>query len=240
MKAPLRAFNTFKKMFWVLFVAGSIAFAGLAGLNAGVIASAKPHILTVDEAVKNGVYDCILVLGAQIYSPSTLSPMLEDRVKYGIECLQKGAAPVLLLSGDHGYDDHDEVNAIKGYCVEQGVSPDVIFLDHAGFSTYESMYRARDIFKAKRVLIVTQKFHLSWAVYIARSLGLDADGVASDPRLYGYVVYNNVREFLARVKDFGYSKLQPPPTFLGDEIPLTGSASSSDDKAYPVSGSSAQ
>ncbi|MDR1409574.1 MAG: YdcF family protein [Oscillospiraceae bacterium] len=229
--------RVFKKAFWVLFAVGAISFFALAGLNAGMIASAKPHILTLDQATAQRGYDCVLVLGAQIYSPTTLSPMLEDRVKYGIECYAKGAAPILLLSGDHGYDDHDEVNAMKSYCIDKGVSPDVIFLDHAGFSTYESMYRARDIFGAKRVLIVTQKFHLSRAVYIACSLGLDADGVASDPRDYGSWAYNNTREFLARVKAAAFCVIKPPPTYLGEKIPLTGPASTSDDRVYTNAGS---
>ncbi|MDR1805828.1 MAG: YdcF family protein [Clostridium sp.] len=209
---------------------GVVGLSGLCGLNVGVIASARDGILGLEDP--KGGYDCILVLGAQIYSPTTLSPMLEDRVKYGIECYKQGAAPVLLLSGDHGYDNHDEVNAMKRYCVEQGIDPDDIFLDHAGFSTYESMYRAREVFGAKRVLIITQRFHLSRAIYIARSLGLDADGVASDPRDYGYFIYNNGRELLARAKDVAYCIIKPEPTYLGEEISLYGPASASDDREY--------
>ena len=108
----------------------------------------------------------------------------------------------ILMSGDHGQEDYDEVNAMKKYAVEKGVAADDVFMDHAGFSTYETMYRARDVFQAKKVIIVTQKYHLYRAVYIARALGLEAYGIASDPRPYSSVVYNNAREFLARVKDF--------------------------------------
>ncbi|MDR0883003.1 MAG: YdcF family protein [Oscillospiraceae bacterium] len=228
-KSPLRTLGIFVLVCFLLGVAGVL---GIVGINVWVVGSAKPHIITVAQAGQNGDYDCILVLGAQITSPTTLSHMLEDRVLFGIDALNAGAAPVLLLSGDHGQEEHDEVNAMKGYCIDKGVDPAVIFLDHAGFSTYESMARARDVFGAQRILIVTQNYHIYRAVYVARALGLDADGVASDPRQYGTIVPNTMREWLARVKDLGFSILKPPPTFLGDPISLQGDATVSDDRVY--------
>ena len=138
----------------------------------------------------------------------------------------------ILASGDHGRDSYDEVNHMKQYAVGRGVDPDDVFLDHAGFSTYESMYRARDVFEVKSAIVVTQKYHLYRAVYNARRLGIDAYGVAADKRVYGKPVYNFVRESLARCKDFFMCIFKPEPTYLGEVIPISGSASLSDDTEY--------
>ncbi|MGN0554729.1 MAG: vancomycin high temperature exclusion protein, partial [Candidatus Fimenecus sp.] len=136
--------------------------------------------------------------------------------------------------GDHGKENYDEVNHMKQYCVDKGIDPDIIFLDHAGFSTYESMYRAKEIFGVKKMIVVTQGYHLYRAVYIARALGVEAYGVAADLQDYALVtdIKNNLRESLARVKDFGTCLVKPEPTYLGDTIPIDGSAKLSDDKEY--------
>jgi vancomycin permeability regulator SanA len=102
-------------------------------------------------------------------------------------------------------------------------------MDHAGFSTYESLYRARDIFKVKKVIIVTQKYHLSRALYVAQNLGLEAYGVASDPRQYAGQNYREIREVLARIKDFFYVLAKPKPTFLGEAIPVSGNGDLTND-----------
>ncbi len=140
------------------------------------------------------------------------------------------AAPKLLMSGDHGRKDYDEVNSMKKYAMEQGIPDEDIFMDHAGFSTYESMYRARDVFAAKRILIVTQSYHLSRAVYIARKLGLEAYGVPSDLQSYTRQFIYDTREILARDKDFIFTVLKPEPTYLGDIIPISGSGALTNDK----------
>jgi SanA protein len=102
------------------------------------------------------------------------------------------------------------------------VKAEHIFMDHAGFSTYESMYRARDIFQAKKIVIVTQHYHLMRAVYAARQMGLDAYGVASDIQTYPKMAQYEAREVLARNKDFVYLHLlKPKPRYLGEPIPLT-------------------
>ena len=113
----------------------------------------------------------------------------------------------------------------------QGVPKEDILLDHAGFSTYESVYRARDVFRVSSVIIVTQEFHISRAVYVARQLGLEARGVNSNPRRYGNETKDALRECLARVKDFIYvNVLLPQPKYLGDAIPITGSSMATHDK----------
>lgn len=198
-------------------------------LNLIVINSAKKYILTEEDAAGLNT-DCVLVLGAKVLSDDVLSHMLEDRMSYGVAMYNSGAGKKLLLSGDHGRDGYDEVNAMKLYALDKGIETDDVFMDHAGFSTYESMYRARDVFEVKSVVIITQKYHLYRAIYIARSLGLEAYGVASDPRRYGTEAYNNIREFLARVKDFGKCIIEPEPTYLGEVIPISGSGTATDDR----------
>jgi len=170
-----------------LILAAGLIAAGILVVvlsNAVVIASAAPYIHDISELDDIGPADCALVPGALVYGDGRLSWVLRDRVDYAIELYKAGKVKKLLLTGDHGQKDYDEVNAMKDYAAAQGVPEDDIFLDHAGFSTYESMYRARDVFRASRVIVVTQAFHLSRAVYDARRLGLDAEGVASNPRRY--------------------------------------------------------
>lgn len=200
-------------------------------INAVVVTTANKYIIEPEEAKKLDA-DCILVLGAGVRPDGTPSNMLNDRMEMGIELYKGRAGKKILASGDHGRKNYDEVNTMKRLAISKGVPKNDVFLDHAGFSTYESMYRARDIFKCKKIVIVTQGYHLKRAVYNARALGLEAYGVASDPRMYGKVIYNNVREFLARNKDFVYCILKPEPTYLGEELPISADAEISDDRVY--------
>jgi SanA protein len=176
--------------------------------------------------------DAILVLGAYVEPDGTVSFILNDRLSEAQELYEKGKADRLIVSGDHGRANYDEVNAMKQFLKDKNVPPENIFMDHAGFTTYESIYRARDIFKVKKVIIVTQEYHLMRAIFIARELGLEAYGVASDKHDYGAVMYRfKLREIAARNKAFLMAKvLKPKPTFLGETIPVTGDGGVTDDK----------
>lgn len=182
------------------------------------------YILTVEEAAEKN-FDCVLVLGAGVWGNSP-SHMLEERLNKGIEVYNTGCTDRILMSGDHGREDYDEVNVMKNFAIECGATSNEVFMDHAGFSTYESMYRARDVFQVESVVIVTQKYHLYRAVYNARKLGLDAYGVCADGQ-YNYDIfvrsYNNSREALARCKDFIWCIFKPEPTYLGEAIPISTS-----------------
>ena len=181
----------------------------------------QDQILTPEQAAKLDA-DAILVLGALVRDGGKPSGILEDRLITGIQAYESGASDRLLMSGDHGQDDYDEVNAMKDYALEAGIPSENIFMDHAGFSTYESLYRARDIFQVKTVLIVTQEYHLYRALYVARALGLNAYGLTSDRGTYAGMARFEAREILARMKDFFYAIFQPLPTYLGDVIPIAG------------------
>ena len=154
--------------------------------------------------------------------------MLAERLDFGLKVFNSGCTDRILMSGDHGTDEHDEVNAMKDYLVEKGVDADKIFMDHAGFSTYESMYRARDVFEVKSMIKVTQTYHLYRAVYDARKLGIEAYGVKAEGLTYP--AENYMREPVARVKDFIWCIVKPKPTYLGDPIPITSSGALTDDK----------
>jgi vancomycin permeability regulator SanA len=176
--------------------------------------------------------DVILVLGARVFQDGSVSLMLKDRLTTGYELYEKGKAEKIIVSGDHGQVEYDEVNAMKDYLKEVGVPGSDVFMDHAGFSTYESLYRARDIFQVKKVIIVTQKYHLMRALFIARELGIEAYGVPADKRVYhGVTLKNEIREIAARNKDFFTARfIRPKPKYLGEVIPVTGDGSVTDDK----------
>ena len=174
--------------------------------------------------------DCILVLGAAVWGDKP-SPMLEDRLNTAIELYNQGVSNKIIVSGDHGQDNYDEVNTMKKYLIDKGIPSEDIFMDHAGFSTFESVYRAKEIFGVKNMVIVTQKYHLYRAVYISKNLGIKTYGVNSDPRSYVGAVGREAREVLARIKDFlkinlHYNRV----TYLGEKVDITGNGNITNDK----------
>lgn len=214
-----------KKLLILVCVAAALCLmAGSAVLlaNGYVKASAKPYLISAQEARELEDVDCILVLGCGVRPDGEPSLMLRDRLDTGLALYEAGAAPKLLMSGDHGRVEYDEVNAMKAVALEAGVPAQDIFLDHAGFSTYESMVRAKEVFLVRRVIVVSQQYHLYRAVYDARAMGLDAWGVAAEDIAYTGQQVRELREILARAKDYLYCIFQPEPTFLGEAIPISG------------------
>lgn len=187
--------------------------------NYSVYKAAQEGTHTVDAAPQA---EAAVVLGARVFRSGALSQVLADRMDTGIELYQKGKVRKLLLTGDHGQTSYDEVNAMRRYAMARGVSDEDIFMDHAGFSTYDSMYRARDVFKVKKAVIVTQEFHLSRAMYIARAVGIEASGVIADKREYIGMNYVYLRETLARTKAVAQVIVSMKPKYLGPAIPITG------------------
>ena len=206
----------------VMLILCVVAACAVFGIDAWVRHSVSDRILTEEEAAQLSDVDCILVLGCLVHSDGEPSDMLEDRLKRSVALYEQGAAPKLLMSGDHGREGYDEVDSMKQYAVDAGIPSADVFMDHAGFSTYESVYRAKAIFEADKILIVTQKYHLYRAMYVAEALGIEAYGVAADYRNYQGQTAWDVREILARVKDFGMAVFQPKPTYLGEVIPISG------------------
>ncbi len=200
----------------------------LFSVSSAIVDVTEERILTPEDASLLEDVDCILVLGAGVNSNGVPSQYLQDRLDISFELYFDGVSDRLLMSGDHGTVEYDEVNTMKSLAVEAGIDADVVFCDHAGFSTYESIYRARDIFKADKIVIVTQEYHLHRALYIAEKLGVEAYGVSATLHSYGSQPSQDVRETAARFKDFFYALLQPKPTYLGEAIPISGNASLTD------------
>ena len=199
------------------------------GINLYVKSSTKNQIIENNDYSNLKDIDCIVVLGAGIWGDKP-SPMLEDRLLQAIDLYQNNVSSKIIMSGDHGKQDYDEVNTMKNFAIDKGVPSESIFMDHAGFSSYESIYRAKEIFGAKKIVIVTQKYHLYRALYIANQLGIEAYGVGADPRQYVGAAYRELRERLARKKDFIKCMFKPEPTYLGDTIPVSGNGDITNDK----------
>ncbi len=223
-----KARKLIRRLLLSILCIGVLAAALVVGVNVYMYNNAKGRILTAD-ALAGENYDCVLVLGAGVRNDGTPSHMLEDRLKTGLSLYDAGAAQKLLMTGDHGRVEYNEVGVMKDFATERGIPSEDVFMDHAGFSTYESLYRARDVFAAKRIIIVTQEYHLYRALYIADRLGIEAVGVSADLRPYsGQSVYN-LREAAARTKDFLNCLAMPKPTYLGDVIPVHGDGNLTND-----------
>lgn len=221
-----------RKLKPALIVILCVAVLGLCtvlGVNAYVCLSTADRILSPKDAVNWEAADCIIVLGCQVRSDGTPSHMLSDRLDRGIELYKQGAAPKIIMSGDHGQVGYDEVNTMKQYAIAAGVPSEDIFMDHAGFSTYETVCRAKKIFGVEEAIIVTQEYHLYRALYIAESFGIDARGVGADYRTYSGQLKRDIREVLARCKDFATCIWKPAPTYLGETIPVFGNGDITND-----------
>jgi len=218
-----------KKIFKILIVIAIISIILVLSINFYVVGIAKNKMIKDNDYSLLKDVDCILILGAGIWGDKP-SPMLQDRLDEGIKLYNEGIVPKIIMSGDHGREGYDEVNIMKEYAIEQGVPSEDIFMDHAGFSTYESIYRAKEIFDADNIVIVTQEYHLYRALYIADKLNINAYGVNSDPRKYSGQTFRELREILARNKDFVNCILKPEPTYLGESIPVSGDGDITNDK----------
>lgn len=202
----------------------AVAAVIVLGINFIVVGMGGRDLVSEKDMLKESSFraDCIIVLGAQVKADGTPSKMLRDRLDEGIRLYEAGAAPKILMSGDDGQVEYNEVAAMAAYAEDAGVSKKDLFLDHAGFSTYESMYRAQYIFGVKRAIVVTQKYHEYRALYIGQRLGMDVRGVSAADINYAFQGFRDIREVMARDKDFLQCIFWPKPTYLGDKIDIKG------------------
>lgn len=210
----------------IFVVLGIVLLIGIAAVSLSVymVKATEKNIFTADTFKNGEKADCILILGAGVKDGKP-KPMLRDRLLAGIELYKSGAAEKIIMSGDHGRADYDEVNVMRAFALEQGVSAEDIFLDHAGFSTYDSVYRAKNIFGAENIIIVSQKYHLYRALYISEKLDVKAAGVSANLNTYGGQLKRDIREIIARDKDFFKCIVKPEAEIMGDKIPLDGDGS---------------
>ena len=194
----------------VLVILGLIGLGLALGISGYVVHATRDAILTQEDTPPLDL-DCILVLGCGIHPDGSPTPMLASRLARGAELYEAGWAERVLLSGDNSGESYNELATMERVILELGVPQEALVMDHAGFSTYESIYRAKHEFGMQRVVIVTQEYHLYRALYLADALGLDAWGVAAAPRNDAGQIGRSLREILARDKDFFTAILQPIP-----------------------------
>jgi SanA protein len=186
----------------------------------GIVLIEKKNIVSIDQLKPA---QAVMILGARVYANGKVSDVLYDRMQTAFEVYMAGKAEKILISGDHGRTGYDEVNAMRKYLINWGVPAEDIFMDHAGFTTYESMYRAKEVFQIQTMIISTQEFHLPRSLFIAKGKGIIVQGIKADKQKYRDMSKNNLREFLARVKDFFTVQVfRPRPTYLGPALPISG------------------
>lgn len=204
-----------------------VAVLVFVGTNAAAVLTTRDDIVDQQTAAAFDA-DAIVVLGASVRPDGTPSGILQDRLDDGIALYFAGAAPKIIMSGDNGTESYNECWAMKRYAVSQGVPSEDVFCDHAGFSTYETMYRARHVFGAERIVVATQTYHLYRALYDAQGVGMEAIGVPSDYGEYVNQSWYDIREVFARTKDFFQVLFSVPSTFVGDPISLDQSGDVTD------------
>lgn len=216
----------------VLIVIGALIIAGIvavAGINIFVMATTSGRILSLEEATKKEV-DCIIVLGAGVRPSGEPSPMLRDRLEKTVELYEAGVSDTIIVSGDHREENYDEVNTMKYFLIEAGIPSEDIFMDHGGLSTYDTMYRAVNIFDVEKAVIVTQKYHMYRAIYDAKSLGIEAYGVNAEEITYSGQTKRDIREVLARIKDVCWCLTNQKSEIGGSKISLSESGNITNDK----------
>lgn len=205
-----------KNLVAMILICIVICSSGVIIVNAYVKNVGKNTICTTEEATELEDVDCIIIYGCLVLKDGTPCNVLKDRLDKGIELYKKGAAPKIIMSGDHSSDEYNEVAVMKQYAINAGVPSEDIFMDHKGYSTYETAYRAKEVFEANKVILVTQEYHLYRAVYIAKNLGINAYGVSSTFTMH------ETREVLARCKDFLTCIFKPEAANSGDKLPISG------------------
>lgn len=216
--------SRFKKLVISFMAIVLLGITGCFAINIYVIKQSKPYIYTDQEDVP--LMYTVIVPGAAVTGNRSVSFVLRDRLEGAMSLIESEKCVKFLVSGDHGTKEYDEVNASRKYIYSKYDFPkEFFFMDHAGFSTYETMYRARDVFCVEDCCIVTQSFHIYRSVFIARKLGLNAVGLIA-PEMNHFSTSSRIkwqiREFFARVKAFLQVLIKAKPTYLGEKIPVTG------------------
>ena len=186
-------------------------------LSLSIKAKSSPRLISDEIAVELDDIDHIIILGAGLKKDGSPSDMLADRLTVGAELLKSFPNAKIILTGDDNGEDYNEVASMKKFLMSMGIDENNLIEDGRGYSTYESIYRAANVYGADKVIIVTQEYHLYRALYISERMGLDAVGVSADTRKYLGQGFRNAREHLARVKDF-FMTISYDPNESGREV----------------------
>lgn len=200
---PRRKRRIIPKIIAVILILVLTAGLAAVAINLYVVLKTKGKILDPNDPIlwNDKGFDAVIVLGCSVRPDGAPSDMLADRIDAGVEVFSTANAKLLVMSGDRS-ENYDEVSVMTARARAKGVPEESIAEDPEGFSTYESILRAAEHFGFKRVIIVTQRYHLYRSLFIAEKLGMEAYGIEADPRAYSGQFNRDVREFAARVKDF--------------------------------------
>lgn len=199
-------------------------------MNGAICISSHDRVLSDVSGLDGVTNDCIVVLGCAVYSDGTLSDMLRERLDKAVELYFAGAAPKILVTGDHSGEYYNEVNPMKEYAVSKGVPAKDVYVDHYGVNTYDSIWRAANTFGLEKIVIVSQKYHLYRSVYCAEYLGMNAYGVAADTKVFPHQFNREVRELISRTKIFVNRFLKPEAKYYGDSINMDESGNNTNSK----------
>jgi vancomycin permeability regulator SanA len=201
-----------KHIFSVLFL---IAIASVFAIQNMVLAYRTVVFHSVSQVPSAPV---ALVFGAGVNIDGSPTDSLRDRVLTGVELYKSGKVRKIVMTGDNGTRYHDEVTPMRNLAIEEGVPSDDVIGDYAGFRTYESCYRARDVFGLSSVIAVSQNYHLPRILYICNSMRVNAVGVSADRGQYADMYWSETREFLARLKAWWQVEITKPlPRYLGEK-----------------------
>jgi len=188
--------------------------------NMQVLSGSRYVVSDCDKDI--GSFPVAIVLGARVVGATVIDGVYEDRLQTAINLYQEGKVSKILVSGDHGQVTYDEVNAGKDFLLKAGIPSNDIFLDHAGFDTYDSIYRAKNIFGINSALIITQNFHLPRALYFGHVLQMNTLGCSADLHKYADINSMEKREILARVKAWFITLCGAKSKYLGETYNITG------------------
>lgn len=206
----------------------------LVGATTGLLCCAvvlfhRSEIVSVDSVASAPI---AIIFGAKVKDDGTPSDILRDRLLTGIDLYDRHLVSKLLLSGDDGQIAYDEVNVMREFVLDHGVEPSDIFLDHAGFDTFDSMARASKVFGVTEAILVTQKYHLPRALYLAEAFHIAAQGVSADRQTYRGMLRYEARELLADVKAVFDVVFHVSPKYLGEPIDATGDGQTTWDEGF--------
>ena len=206
--------TSIKRLFIFIGFVCVLVFLSICILNIAIVAKTDSQIYGVENIEDlSSEYDCILVLGAGVRADGSPTPMLADRLMTAVEAYKEGRSAVVFVSGDSEYEDYRETDTMKAVLVKNGVPEENIVCDGYGLSTYESMWRIKNVYGYEKILVVTQKYHLHRAIYIADKMGIEAQGLDAALQSYGKQVIYSAREYIARVKDFYFTLKMPYPKY---------------------------
>ena len=202
------------------------AVVAVAVANIVTVTASRGNVHTVSQVaaeLADAPADAVVVLGASVHADGTPSDILADRLEVAVDLYKAGAARAVIVSGDNRSSHYNESDAMKAFCVEAGVPSEDVYVDRGGVGTYESMYRARAVFGAERIIVATQAYHLYRAMFTADCLGMETWGVACDKGAYDNQQMYSAREVMARAKDFYAALLHLPVDTAGETVSLTDS-----------------